>query len=896
MTQKSPLSGIKLPCFLWLIFIGISFSSICSISSDYFRSKNSGNWNSTTNWESSSDNSSWADADLIPTNNASFITILSGHTITIDGTITASTISIEGTGTLTFDGIAARSLAISNNLIINHSLASFIVQAAGSFTNTLTISGNIENQGTFDLSRGTLTTLCDITFNKNGNQTVSGNGTTTRFNEITLDLGTSHTNVLEITTANFSAPNGFLESVSGVANRLKNGTLKLSGTFTYSGSPFIANTFNNMIVATAGFWVNNPNVTINAFNDTFDVTGKLQISQGNMAIGTTVGNCLKYATGSQLIIEGGNLSIISRIQGKTVASSTTTFNQSGGTITLMTSELNSSTTAALDFTANGSSFTMSGGTIVFQNENGTTNKDVNIQCSTSITGGTFQFGNSNSLNIPDGFIIQSDSYLPSLTNYSVNIGGLFPKLKISKNSSIIGEITIGISTSLDVSNDGGISNYDLSLTGNFTNNGTFTARNKSITFNGTAAQSISGSVSSIFYDLTINNSSSTGISLLSPITIDGALTLTDGNIYSTSLNSITLNSSATATSGSENSYVDGPFTKIGNTDFTFPLGNNSKWRRIGISNLTGSETFTASYTHSSYSNTSNYNPEINPLGSVSNKEYWSLNKIGSTQANVELFWEDASQSSISDCSELKIAYWDNANSYWEKINNSDDVTTSGSCSGTNSGTILTTSIVTDFGDFTFGSTGFVSLPISLTSFTVFQKEKVVKLKWKTMSEKNNDYFIVEKTKDGINFELVAKHKGAGNHSGLLQYETDDIRPFDGISYYRLSQIDSDGEKISYPLQTLSLTDNTELAILMYPNPIKNEEEDLQIEIKDQLNQVAVIIILNLLGEPLKSETRYLSNQNEVINLNLKRELSNGIYIVQIKVNDILYSKNIVVQD
>ena len=896
MTQKSPLSGIKLPCFLWLIFIGISFSSICSISSDYFRSKNSGNWNSTLNWESSSDNVSWSNADLIPTSTAAYITIQSGHSITIDGTITASTISIEGTGTLTFDGIAARSLAISNNLIINHSLASFIVQAAGSFTNTLTISGNIENQGTFDLSRGTLTTLCDITFNKNGNQTVSGSGTITRFNEITLDLGTSNSNILEISTANFSAPNGFLESVSGVANRLKNGTLKLSGTFTYTGSPFIANTFNNMIVATAGFWVNNPNVTITAFNDTFDVTGKLQISQGNMAIGTTVGNCLKYATGSQLIIQGGNLSIISRIQGKTVASSTTTFNQSGGTITLMTSELNSSTTAALDFTANGNSFTMSGGTIVFQNENGTTNKDVNIQCSTSITGGTFQFGNSNSLNIPDGFIIQSDSYLPSLTNYSVNIGGLFPKLKISKNSSIIGEITIGISTSLDVSNDGGISNFDISLTGNFTNNGTFTARNKSVTFNGTSAQSISGSTTSNFYNLTINNTSSTGISLLSPITIDGALTLTDGNIYSNTINLISLNSSATSTSGSENSYVDGPFTKIGNTDFTFPLGKNSKWRRIGISNLTGSETFTASYTHSSYSNTSNYNPEINPLGSVSNKEYWSLNKIGSRQANIELFWEDASQSSISDCAELKIAYWDNANSYWEKINNSDDVTTSGSCSGTNSGTISTTSPVTNFGDFTFGSTGFVSLPISLTSFTVFQREKVVKLKWETMIEKNNDYFIVEKTKDGSNFELVAKLKGAGNHSGLLQYETDDIRPFDGISYYRLSQIDSDGEKISYPLQTLSLTDNTELAILMYPNPIKNEEEDLQIEIKDQLNQVAVITILNLLGETLKSETRYLTNQNEVINLNLKRELSNGIYIIQIKVNDIFYSKKIVVQD
>ncbi len=895
MTKKSPLSKIKLSYFIWLILLGVSSSAFCSNSTDYFRSKNSGYWSSTLNWESSSDNSSWVNADLIPTSAAAYISIQSGHSISIDGNLSASTISIEGSGVLTFDELAISSITISNDLIINSPLASFIVQAVGEFTNTMAISGNIVNQGTFDLSRGVLTTVCDITFNKNGNQTVSGTGTITRFNEITLDLGTSNSNILEISTTNFSAPNGFLETTSGVANRLKNGTLKLSGVSTYSGCPFIPNTYNNMIVSTAGFWINNPNVTITAFNDSFDVTGKFQISQGSVTIGTTVGSCLKYATGSQIVIEGGNLSIISRIQGKNVGTSTTTFNQTGGTITLMTSNLNSSTTAALDFTAVGSSFTMLGGTIVFQNENGTTNKDVNIQCSTNITGGTFQFGNSSTLNIPDGFIIQSDSYLPSLTTYNVNVSGNFTQLKLSKISSIIGDITINNSTTFDVSNDGGTTNYDVSLTGNFTNNGTFTSRNKSMTFNGTSAQSISGSSTSSFYNLTINNSSSTGISLSSPITMDGALTLTDGNIYSTSVNSITLNSIATSTSGSINSYVDGPIIKIGNTDFIFPLGNNSKSRRLGISNLTGSETFTANYTNSAYSNTSSYNPEINPLGSVSKKEYWSLNKLGVTQANVQLFWENATQSSITDCAELKIAYWDNSNSYWEKANNSDDIATSGLCSGTNSGTISTTIPLTDFGIFTFGSTGFISLPISLTSFNIIQKENVVKIKWETISEKNNDYFTIEKSKDGINFELIDKVIGAVNHFGSLLYETQDNRPFDGISYYKLSQFDTDGKTISYPLQSILFDKNDDLEINVYPNPI-NKNEDINIQIKDQLNQEVSITILNILGKPLKSESRIITQQNEVLSIHLGNENPSGIYFIQLKVNNSIYSKKFVVQD
>ncbi len=66
-----------------------------SSSSDYFRSRQTGNWNASSSWESSSDNTNWMNATLIPTAAAQTITLRNGHTITINGTATADQLIIE---------------------------------------------------------------------------------------------------------------------------------------------------------------------------------------------------------------------------------------------------------------------------------------------------------------------------------------------------------------------------------------------------------------------------------------------------------------------------------------------------------------------------------------------------------------------------------------------------------------------------------------------------------------------------------------------------------------------------------------------------------------------------------------------------------------------------------
>jgi len=87
------------------------------------------------------------------------------------------------------------------------------------------------------------------------------------------------------------------------------------------------------------------------------------------------------------------------------------------------------------------------------------------------------------------------------------------------------------------------------------------------------------------------------------------------------------------------------------------------------------------------------------------------------------------------------------------------------------------------------------LPIKLGYFdaTFNTTTKTVDLNWLTETEINNEFFTIEKSKDGVTFEVVGTLKGAGNSNEARSYSTKDFYPFYGTSYYRLKQTDFDGQ-------------------------------------------------------------------------------------------------------
>lgn len=118
---------------------------------------------------------------------------------------------------------------------------------------------------------------------------------------------------------------------------------------------------------------------------------------------------------------------------------------------------------------------------------------------------------------------------------------------------------------------------------------------------------------------------------------------------------------------------------------------------------------------------------------------------------------------------------------------------------------------------------YVPLPITLVSFDATVSDGIVYLKWETSSEHDNDFFTVERSKDGKTFEALTKVEGAGNSTQNLNYQARDTNPYYGTSYYRLSQTDYDGA-ITYFRILIVKVERFGEVVRMYPNPVDKDAE------------------------------------------------------------------------
>lgn len=123
---------------------------------------------------------------------------------------------------------------------------------------------------------------------------------------------------------------------------------------------------------------------------------------------------------------------------------------------------------------------------------------------------------------------------------------------------------------------------------------------------------------------------------------------------------------------------------------------------------------------------------------------------------------------------------------------------------------------TSFSPFSItSSTGIV--PLTLISFNAINKPTVVTLHWKTENEINTSSFDIERSSDGVHFNNIG-NRPAYNSSGTHQYLFDDVQPLNGISYYRLKQIDTDQSFKYSDIVAVSRT-GSENSFTVFPNPV-----------------------------------------------------------------------------
>jgi hypothetical protein len=142
------------------------------------------------------------------------------------------------------------------------------------------------------------------------------------------------------------------------------------------------------------------------------------------------------------------------------------------------------------------------------------------------------------------------------------------------------------------------------------------------------------------------------------------------------------------------------------------------------------------------------------------------------------------------------------------------------------------------------------LPVELLSFDVQCLGNDGLIRWVTASEINNDYFIIERSLDGVLFEQIAKIQGSGNSSAMIEYSYIDTQKPEKTSYYRLKQVDYNGD--SRILNTVSADCYTQhKTIEVIPNPFKDkititgiENENTQVQLINSVGGIVYQLQLN----------------------------------------------------
>jgi len=170
------------------------------------------------------------------------------------------------------------------------------------------------------------------------------------------------------------------------------------------------------------------------------------------------------------------------------------------------------------------------------------------------------------------------------------------------------------------------------------------------------------------------------------------------------------------------------------------------------------------------------------------------------------------------------------------------------------------------------------LPINLLSFSVEKTiNNQVKLNWITDSEMNNDYFTIERSRDGLSWEEVTNVDGAGKSSQRLNYTTSDETPYSGITYYRLKQTDFDGNYTYSDIKAININ-LLKSAIIIYPNPTNGK-----ITIQGNKEEFKNFKIYNVLGQDITTlaETISINETRKTLDLT---NLSQGIYTLKTRTN------------
>lgn len=168
-----------------------------------------------------------------------------------------------------------------------------------------------------------------------------------------------------------------------------------------------------------------------------------------------------------------------------------------------------------------------------------------------------------------------------------------------------------------------------------------------------------------------------------------------------------------------------------------------------------------------------------------------------------------------------------------------------------------------------------ALPVSWSSFNASNRGKQIKLTWSTNSEINNGHFEVERSTDANVFETIGQVKGNGNSSVTNHYVFIDEQPLAGVTYYRIKQVDFDGQ-FSYS-DVREVNNERITPVITSPNPFQTT---LTLQLNNATQVPTSIELVDLTGKVRYYHLAEVTEVNPQFQLSVA-DLPAGIYFVRV---------------
>ncbi|HLG41096.1 MAG TPA: hypothetical protein VI461_15550 [Chitinophagaceae bacterium] len=468
--------------------------------------------------------------------------------------------------------------------------------------------------------------------------------------------------------------------------------------------------------------------------------------------------------------------------------------------------------------------------------------------------------------------LSSGSAISTVNGNLIINPGVTLTLDFTNDIVINGNLIQNSSSVFNLSNS--TANTLIKIKGNIISAGTITESGSGLPelyLNGTSNQNITAASINNSVTLTINNSTGTGATLLSAVTLPYKLKLLSGNITTTSTFLLTLTDDAIINGGSAISFVDGPMKKTGDEAFAFPIGEGIEYAPIEISGGGASnDEFIAEYFRGNPQFAIGGSYESPPIDHMSALEWWSLERAaGSSSKNITLHVRGYSNATLT--SNLLVIRWNG--SMWR---NEGRTAFTGIAVGT-----VTSGIVTNFFPagtptlFTLGSDAAFPanpLPINLISFDVSKLSNTKSsINWELASCCPAEAkFEIQRAGKERDFVTIATVDGSATNR-FYNYLDNGLK--NGVNYYRLKMIEEDG-KITYSRIVAVMNGvNGLLLTSLIPTVITTTAT---LSISSSNRQKLNIIITDMQGRVMKKQNLSVSAGNTTIEISAAG-LSAGVY-------------------